>query len=304
MVPALLLVSAVVFGVMRLLPGDAAVAMLGQVEASEETLARLRQEMGLDQPIIVQYAEWIGRVVQGDLGVSVRSRLPVLTVLFERLPVTIQLAGMSLLFGMGIAVAFAVLAASRRGTWLDRWLTGVSLVGLSMPGFVLALAMVFLFSLRWRWLPPTGYVSLFEDPIQNVKLMVMPTLSLGLASTGLMMRLLRSQLLEEFGRLYIRTARAKGLSMRSIVRRHVLRNALIPFVTVIGQQGGVLLSGAVITETVFALPGIGRLIVDNVLNRDLPVVQGVVLLSATFYLAINLIVDLLYAAIDPRIRLT
>jgi len=304
MVPALLLVSAVVFVVMRLLPGDPAVAMLGQAEASAETLARMRQEMGLDQPIPVQYALWISRVAQGDLGISVRSRVPVSVLLIQRLPVTTQLAGMSLLLGIVIAMVSAMLAASRRGTWLDQCLTGGSLAGLSMPGFVLALGMIYLFALRWRWLPPTGYVGFLEDPIQNLRLMVMPTVSLGLASAGLMMRLLRSQLLEEFGRDYVRTARAKGLVSKMVVGHHVLRNALIPFVTIVGQQAGVLLSGAVITETVFALPGMGRLIVDNVLNRDLAVVEGVVLLSAIFYLAVSLAVDLLYAVIDPQIRLT
>jgi len=304
MVLVLVLVSALIFALVRLIPGDPALVMLGaSSDASPEVLARLRQQLGLDQPLPVQYALWLGRVLRGDLGESARGGQPVLLLLVQRLPVTLELAGLSLLLGTAVAVPAGIVAARYRNLWVDRVVTAASLGGLSLPGFVLALGMIYYLSLQWRWLPPTGYVNFFQDPAQNLKLMAMPALSLGLASAGMMTRLLRSQMLDVLHQDYVRTARAKGLGDLLVVAGHGLRNALIPFVTVIGQQAGVLLSGAVITETVFALPGMGRLVVDNVVNRDLAVVQGAVLWSALIFLVVNLAVDLLYVALDPRVRL-
>ncbi|SRR5579871_552926 len=302
MVLVMLLVSACVFVLMRVLPGDPVVAMVGMMDVSASTLAGMRHSLGLDRPLPVQFVVWLGNVAHGNLGVSIRSREPVTGVLLSHVPVTLELAALSLAVAVMVAIPFAMLAVRHHGRWLDRMLTAGSLVGVSFPGFVLALGLIYLMSLRLRWLPPTGYVSPVDDLADNLKLMIMPTLTLGLTSAGLLTRLLRGQLLEEISHGYVRTARAKGATERAIMVSHVLRNALVPFTTVLGNEAGVLLSGAVITETIFALPGVGRLAVENVLNRDLPVIQGVVLWSALLYLSINLAVDLIYGVLDPRVR--
>lgn len=300
-IPVLFLVSVGVFSLIHLTPGDPVTIMLGE-ERRPEIIEQTRHELGLDQPVPVQYATWLGRVLQGDLGTSIRTKQPVSQLIAQRIPATAQLAVVSIVLALLIAIPAGVISAVKRGTVLDMATTTISLLGVAVPSFFLGILLIFLFSLTLRWLPPTGYVNLFVDPVTSMKLMVMPALTLGAGAAAVITRIARSSLLEVLDQEYVRTARAKGLREAIVVRRHALRNALIPVVTVTGLSAGHLLGGAVIVEQVFALPGLGRLAVDNIFNRDFPVVQGVVLLLAVVFLAVNFIVDLLYAALDPRIK--
>jgi peptide/nickel transport system permease protein len=300
-IPVLFLVSVGVFSLIHLTPGDPVTIMLGE-ERDQRIIDATRHELGLDQPIPIQYAAWLGRVLQGDLGKSIRSKQPVSELIAQRVLATTQLAVLSIILALLIAIPAGVLSAVKRGSALDVATTTVSLMGVAVPSFFLGILLIFLFSLKLRWLPPTGYVNPFVDPIASLKLMIMPALTLGAGAAAVITRIARSSLLEVLDQEYVRTARAKGLRETIVVRRHALRNALIPVVTVTGLSAGHLLGGAVIVEQVFALPGLGRLAVDNIFNRDFPVVQGVVLLLAVIFLAINFIVDLLYAALDPRIK--
>jgi peptide/nickel transport system permease protein len=301
MVPVMLLVSLVVFSLLHLTPGDPATTMLGQ-EATPEAVAALRTRLGLDQPMPVQYVRWLGSVVRGDLGRSIRTNQPVTEAVLERLPVTVQLAAMSILIALAIGIPIGIISALRRNTVLDSGATTLALLGVALPNFFLAILLIYLFSIQLRWLPPIGYVPLWDDPAENLKRMIMPSLTLGTALAAIIMRLTRSSLLEVMEQDYVRTARAKGLSESRMVRVHALKNGLIPVVTIVGLQIGGLLGGTVITETIFALPGIGRLIIDSIFRRDFPLVQGAVLFVAVAFLLTNLLVDLLYAFLDPRIR--
>jgi peptide/nickel transport system permease protein len=301
MVPVMLLVSLVVFSLLHLTPGDPATTMLGQ-EATPEAVAALRQRLGLDQPLPVQYVRWLGSVLRGDLGRSIRTNQPVTEAILERLPVTVQLSAMSILIALMIAIPVGIISALRRNTALDSSATTLALLGVALPNFFLAILLIYLFSIQLRWLPPIGYVPLWEDPGENLRRMIMPALTLGTALAAIIMRLTRSSLLEVLEQDYVRTARAKGLTESRMVRVHALKNSLIPVVTIVGLQIGGLLGGTVITETIFALPGIGRLIVDSIFRRDFPLVQGAVLFVAVAFLVTNLLVDLLYAFLDPRIR--
>jgi peptide/nickel transport system permease protein len=301
MVPVLLLVSLVVFSLLHLTPGDPATTMLGQ-EATPEAVAALRERLGLDQPLPVQYVRWLGSVLRGDLGRSIRTNQPVTEAILERLPVTVQLSAMSILIALMIAIPVGIISALRRNTALDSSATTLALLGVALPNFFLAILLIYLFSIQLRWLPPIGYVPLWEDPGENLRRMIMPALTLGTALAAIIMRLTRSSLLEVLEQDYVRTARAKGLTESRMVRVHALKNSLIPVVTIVGLQIGGLLGGTVITETIFALPGIGRLIVDSIFRRDFPLVQGAVLFVAVAFLVTNLLVDLLYAFLDPRIR--
>ena len=300
--PVLFFVSLIVFSLINLVPGDPARIMLGE-EASKEALSALRKEMGLDRPLYVRYLLWLSHVARGDFGRSVRDGRPVLDTLLLKLPVTIELAVTSLLVAWVIAIPAGVVAAWKQRTALDYAATTVALAGISIPNFWLGIMMIYLFAVNLRLLPPSGYIEPWIDLTRSLKLMVMPSIVLGAALAALVMRLLRSSMLEVLGTDYIRTARAKGLGDAVVLIRHAMKNAMIPVVTVMGLQLSGLLGGAVITETIFAVPGLGRLTVDSILTRDYPMVQGVVLFAALAVVATNLIVDLTYAVLDPRIRL-
>ena len=300
--PVLFFVSLIVFSLINLVPGDPARIMLGE-EASKEALSALRKEMGLDRPLYVRYLLWLSHVARGDFGRSVRDGRPVLDTLLLKLPVTIELAVTSLLVAWVIAIPAGVVAAWKQRTALDYAATTVALAGISIPNFWLGIMMIYLFAVNLRLLPPSGYIEPWIDLTRSLRLMVMPSIVLGAALAALVMRLLRSSMLEVLGTDYIRTARAKGLGDAVVLIRHAMKNAMIPVVTVMGLQLSGLLGGAVITETIFAVPGLGRLTVDSILTRDYPMVQGVVLFPALAVVATNLIVDLTYAVLDPRIRL-
>jgi len=257
---------------------------------------------GLDLPVHVQFGQWLAAAVQGDLGSSLRTGRPIATDLALRFPVTLELTVLSLVIALVIALPVGVLAALNRGRWLDHLGSVFALLGLSVPGFFLGILLILLFSLELGWLPPAGYVPFGEAPLTNLRHMILPALSLGLILAAATARIVRSTLLEVLGRDYVRTARAKGLAEHSVILRHALRTALIPVVTVVGLQFGQLLGGAVIIEQVFSLPGVGRFALEGINLRDYPVVQGAVLLIAAAFVVVNLLVDVLYTLIDPRVR--
>jgi peptide/nickel transport system permease protein len=300
-IPTLLIVTVMIFGIQRLLPGDPALALAGE-ERDPQVLEYIRERYRLNDPIPVQYGAWLLQVVQGDLGESIRTRQPVTELIFEKLPITIQLGVMSLIIAIAIAIPAGVIAAVRRGSLADHASTLFALTGLSVPNFWLGIMMILLVSVQLRWLPASGYVSPTEDLVENLRRMIMPALVLGTGLAAVLMRQTRSSMLEVLKQDYVRTAAAKGLRQRTVILRHALRNGLIPVMTIIGLQMGALLSGAVLTEQVFGIPGFGRLIVDAVFNRDYAVVQGVVLFTAAMYIAINFLVDIAYAVVDPRIQ--
>ena len=300
-IPVLLLVTAGVFTLLHLTPGDPIDVMMAEsVDATAK--AALRRELGLDRPIAVQYVAWMGRVLRGDLGRSIRNGEPVVENVSRRIRPSLQLALMAMTISLLIAFPVGIVSAVRRNRPVDRVGTTFALFGICMPNFLLALLLIFLFGVTLRWLPISGYTDPLEDPLAGLRSLVLPAVTLGLALAAVVTRTLRSSLLEALAEDYVRTARAKGLSEGRVVRGHALRNALIPVVTVLGLQLGTLIGGAVITEYVFALPGVGRLVVDAVFARDYPLVQGVVLLIALGFILSNLLVDVLYGLIDPRIR--
>ncbi|HVH31729.1 MAG TPA: ABC transporter permease [bacterium] len=300
--PVLFFVSLIVFSLIALIPGDPARIMLGE-EVSKTALEALRKDLGLDRPLVVRYFIWLTHLLRGDLGHSVRDGRTVLDTLLLKLPVTIELAVASLIVAWAIAIPAGVLAAYKQRTTLDYTATAVALAGVSIPNFWLGIMLIYLLAVNRHILPPSGYVEPWIDLPRNAQLMVMPAIVLGTALAALVMRLLRSSMLEVLGSDFIRTARAKGLTDAVVVTRHALKNAMIPVVTIMGLQLSGLLGGAVITETIFSVPGLGRLTVDSILTRDYPMVQGVVLLAALAVVATNLTVDLTYAVLDPRIRL-
>jgi peptide/nickel transport system permease protein len=300
-VPVLLLVTAGVFALIHLTPGDPIDAMMA--ESVDDTVKReLRRDLGLDRPLYLQYATWMGRLLQGDLGRSIRNQEPVIENVSRRIRPSLQLAGLAMAISLLVATPIGILSAARRNSTIDRVGTSFALFGICMPNFLIALLLIFLFGVTLRWLPISGYVDPMEEPWDGLRSLTLPAITLGLALAAVITRTLRSSMLEALSEDYIRTARAKGLSDGAVVRRHALKNALIPVVTVLGLQLGTLIGGAVITEYVFALPGVGRLVVDAVFARDYPLVQGVVLLIAVGFILSNLAVDLLYGFIDPRIR--
>jgi peptide/nickel transport system permease protein len=300
-IPVLLLVTAGVFTLLHLTPGDPIDVMMAEsVDATAK--AALRRELGLDRPIAVQYVSWMARVLRGDLGRSIRNGEPVVENVSRRIRPSLQLAVMAMTISLLIAFPVGIVSAVRRNRPVDRVGTTFALFGICMPNFLLALLLIFLFGVTLRWLPISGYTDPLEDFVAGIRSLVLPAVTLGLALAAVVTRTLRSSLLEALAEDYVRTARAKGLSEGRVVRGHVLRNALIPVVTVLGLQLGTLIGGAVITEYVFALPGVGRLVVDAVFARDYPLVQGVVLLIALGFILSNLVVDVLYGLIDPRIR--
>ncbi|TMQ16195.1 MAG: ABC transporter permease [Candidatus Rokuibacteriota bacterium] len=300
-IPVLLLVTAGVFALLHLTPGDPIDAMMA--ESVDATVKEsLRRELGLDRPLPVQYAAWMARLLRGDLGRSIRNGEPVVDNVGRRIRPSLQLAAMAMTVSLLIAFPLGIVSAVRRNRAPDRVGTTFALFGICMPNFLLALLLIFLFGVTLRWLPISGYTDPLEDLVDGLRSLALPAITLGLALAAVVTRTLRSSMLETLAEDYVRTARAKGLSEARVVRRHVLRNALIPVVTVLGLQLGTLVGGAVITEYVFALPGVGRLVVDAVFARDYPLVQGVVLLIALAFIVCNLVVDVLYGWIDPRIR--
>ena len=301
MVPVLVLVSVVIFMIIHLTPGDPVLVMLGE-EASPEARDRLREELGLNAPLPVQYVLWAGRVVRGDLGHSIRTHQPVSEAVLQRLPVTIELSLAAMLVSLSIALPAGIISALRRNTAADIGSSILALLGVSVPNFFLAILLIWTFALNLRWLPPIGFVPLIQDVGANLRGLIMPAVTLGTALAAVTTRQMRGSLLEVLGNDYIRTAWAKGLREGLVIQRHALKNALIPVITVVGLQMGNLLGSAIITETIFALPGVGRMVVDSIFQRDFPMVQGIVLYLALIFLVINLLVDMTYAYLDPRIR--
>ncbi len=302
LLPVLWGVSIVVFLLVRLLPGDAVQMFLGtQVAMTPAQMAELRRLFGIDKPLPLQYVDWIGRVLQGDFGVSLRTSRPVLPDILARLPISIEITVLALVIALGLGIPIGIVAALRRGTAADTLVTVGGLLGLSIPNFWLA-AMLLLLLANSPIASIGTYVGLAANPLANLTIMALPAISLGVSLAAVFMRFVRSSLLEVLGEDYVRTARAKGLLARIVVNRHALRNALIPVITVIGYQAGYLLGGTVVIEEVFALPGMGRLALNAIGQRDYPVVQGVVLLIAGLFVLTNLAVDVLYALADPRVR--
>lgn len=299
--PTLVFVSMLIFGLQQLLPGDPAQILAGE-DQNPELIAQLREKMHLDKPLPVQYGYWIGGVLQGDLGESARTGQPVLELILQKLPVTVQLAFMSMLIALLISIPAGIVSAVKRGSVWDHSATVFGLAGLSMPNFWLGILMILFFSVELGWLPASGYVSPFEDLGANLAAMVMPAIVLGTGIAAVLMRHTRSSMLQVLATDYVRTARAKGLRERVVVVKHALRNALTPVITLAALELGTLLSGAVLTEQVFTIPGFGKLIIDAVFNRDYAVVQGVVLVTATAYIVLNLLADMAYFVFNPRLR--
>lgn len=300
-VPVLLLVSIIVFSLMHIIPGDPITIMLG-IRAQPETVEALRSQLNLDKPIVVQYLLWIKDVLRGDLGVSIRNKIPVLELIIQRLPVTLSLAIISLSISVIISFALGILAATRRNTLSDFGAMTFAVIGVSIPQFWMGIMLILLFSLVLGIFPSMGYVSFIEEPIECIRHLILPSLALVFSLAGYTTRMTRSQMLEVLSDDYIRTARAKGLREAVVTYKHALRNALIPIVTVIGIQFAYLLGGTVLIEHIFALPGIGRLVLQSIYNRDYPVVQGVVLVVAVVFVIMNLIVDLMYRFLNPKVR--
>jgi peptide/nickel transport system permease protein len=301
LVPVLLIVGVVVFILVHLTPGDPAAVMLGP-EASNEQVQQLRDQLGLNQPFYIQFVDWLGGATHLDFGNSIFLNMPVTTALWQRAQPTGLLTLYALIVSLIIGVPAGIIAAVRRNSWLDRALMALSVSGAAMPSFYLAILLILLFAVTLHWLPSGGYVSITDNPVQHFKRMLMPAFSLGFAQAALLARLIRSSMLDVLREDYIRTAYAKGLAQRRVITLHALRNGLIPAITVVGSSLGALLGGAVITETVFTLPGMGQLVVQSVLRRDFPVIQGAVMVIAAIYVLANLLVDVLYIYIDPRVR--
>jgi peptide/nickel transport system permease protein len=301
-IPTLLVVSVLIFGLQQLMPGDPALILAGEERGNPEVLAQIRAELWLDRPIPLQYLHWIGNVLVGDLGYSWRVRTPVAELVVEKLPVTLQLGVMAFAIALAIGIPTGILSAVKRDTWVDWVANAIGLWGLSTPNFWLGIMMILLVSVQWGLLPPSGYVPLSEDWRQSLATTIMPAFVLGSGIAAVFMRHTRSAMIQAMGQDYVRTARAKGLAERTVVARHALRNALLPVVTLGALEFGQLLSGAVLTEQIFSIPGFGKLIVDAVFNRDYPVVQGVVLVTAAIYILLNLLADVLYVLINPRLR--
>ncbi|ODT09010.1 ABC transporter permease [Bosea beijingensis] len=300
-IPTLFLVSLFVFALQRALPGDPFLVIAGE-ERDPEVIARLREIYRMDDPIFVQFFAWLGQVVQGDFGRSLRTGEPVLNLILQKLPVTIQLATASILVAICIGIPIGILAARRKGTVVDYSASAVALSGLSIPNFWFGIMLILLVSVHLKWLPASGYESIFEHPWEAIKRLIMPAFVLGNGLAAFLMRHTRSAMLEVLRSDYVRTARAKGLDEDAVVHRHALRNALMPIITLTTLLFGELLAGAVLTEQVFTIPGFGKLIVDAVFNRDYGVVQGVVLCTAIGFILMNLIADILYVLVNPRLR--
>ena len=299
--PVMLVVGIFVFSLLHLAPGDTAAIMAGD-NASEANIAQIRTRLGLDRPLLEQFASWAWSTLHGDLGVSMFSNIAVTTLVQQRMGPTFSLAATTMLVAVSIAVTMGVLAAWKAGSLLDRAVMGLAVTGFSVPVFVVGYLMVYFFALQWRWLPVQGYVPLSEGFWPWLRHLIMPSFALGLAYVALIARITRASMLEVLAEDYIRTASAKGVATMPMLIGHALKNAAVPIVTVIGIGVALLISGVVITESVFNIPGIGRLVVDAIARRDYPIIQGVMILFAAVYVLINLLIDLSYCLLDPRIR--
>jgi peptide/nickel transport system permease protein len=300
-IPTLFLVSLFVFALQRALPGDPFLVIAGE-ERDPEVIARLREIYRMDDPLVVQFFAWLGQVIQGDFGRSLRTGEPVLNLILQKLPVTIQLATASILVAVAIGIPVGILAARRKGTLVDYSASAVALSGLSIPNFWFGIMLILLISVHLKWLPASGYESIFVHPWEAIQRLIMPAFVLGNGLAAFLMRHTRSAMLEVLRSDYVRTARAKGLDEDTVIHRHALRNALVPIITLTTLLFGELLAGAVLTEQVFTIPGFGKLIVDAVFNRDYGVVQGVVLCTAIGFILMNLLADVLYIVVNPRLR--
>jgi len=301
LIPTLFFVSVLIFSLQQLLPGDPATIMAGE-ERDPEVIAQIRHQYRLDQPIPVQYVYWVKGVVSGDLGESMRIHVPVRDLVLEKLPVTAQLAAMAIVIALVIGVGAGIVSAVKKNSAWDYAANGLALWGISTPNFWLGIMLIFLFSVKLEWLPASGYVPLSEDWKASLASTIMPAFVLGNSIAAVLMRHTRSAMLQVLDSDYVRTARAKGLSERTVIFKHAMRNALTPVITLGALELGTLLSGAVLTEQIFTIPGFGKLIVDSVFNRDYAVVQGVVLVTATMYITLNLIADVAYILVNPRLR--
>jgi peptide/nickel transport system permease protein len=300
-VPVVFGISVLVFLLVHLIPGDVTQILLG-TQATDQQIETLRRTFGLDRPLPIQYLDWLSHVLRGDFGVSFRTNRPVLPDLVSRFGVTLQLTLVSMLVALLVAIPLGVASAANRGRGSDAVARVLALLGLSIPNFWLGTLLILFVSLVLHWLPPVGFVSLLDNPWQAIQTLILPSVALGTAVAAFIMRLVRSSLLEVLRQDYVRTARAKGLRDRTVLYRHALKNAFIPVLTVIGVQVGYLLGGAVIIESIFSLPGMGRFLLDSISNRDYSIVQGGVLFIALIFSLVNLSVDLLYGWLDPRIR--
>jgi peptide/nickel transport system permease protein len=300
-IPVMAVVAVFVFGLLHLTPGDPAAIVAGDY-ATAEDIARIHKQLGLDQPLHVQFVAWVGRVLGGDLGTSIFSRLPVARLIRQRLEPTIVLSVTTLVIAVSLAVPLGVLAAWRAGTWLDRGLMGFAVFGFSVPVFVLGYGLIYLFAIRLDWLPVQGYVSLDRGLWPCLRSLLLPSFALGIIYMALIARITRASVLEVLTQDYIRTAEAKGLAPLAVLLSHALRNASVPIVTIVGVGLTLVIGGVVVTESVFAIPGVGRLTVDAILRRDYPIIQGVILVFSGVYVLVNLFIDVSYTFLDPRIR--
>ncbi len=301
LIPTLFFVSVIIFSLQQLLPGDPALVMAGE-ERDPDVLAQIRKQYRLDEPVPVQYLYWVKGVLSGNLGESMRLKEPVLTLVLQKFPVTLQLALMAIVVSLVVGVGAGIISAVRKNTAIDYGVNVVALWGISTPNFWLGIMLIFLFSVHLGWLPASGYVSPFEDFWLSIKTTILPAFVLGNSFAAVLMRHTRSAMLQAMSSDYVRTARAKGLTERVVVLKHAMRNALTPVITLGALELGTLLSGAVLTEQVFSIPGFGKLIVDSVFNRDYAVVQGVTLVTATTYILLNLLADIAYVLVNPRLR--
>src|SRR5689334_4497093 len=294
--------SVVIFAFIHLIPGDPIYVLLGDT-ATPDQIDALRRQLGLDQPIVIQYLRWAGQALSGDLGRSIFFQAPVLSVIADGAETSVLLASMTMIWVVLIGLPIGMIAAMRHGTWLDQSLSGGAMLMASVPTFWVGLYLILIFAAWLGWLPSSGYPSIFEGGIANLRYLILPSLTLAAPNAALILRLTRASMLDVAREDYVRTARAKGIHPRQVVRRHILRNALLAVVSAFGFTFAALVSEAVVTETVFALPGIGQLVVQSILRRDYPVIQGIILVIVVLYLVVNLVVDLSYRALDPRVEL-
>jgi peptide/nickel transport system permease protein len=301
LIPTLFLVTLLVFSIIRLLPGNVVVLMMSEQGYASDR-AKLEQMLGLDQPFYLQYLTYIGKAFTGDLGVSFWTREPVLDEIVRRLPVSLELALLAMFFGLLMALPIGILAAVKQDSWVDYLVRSLAIGGLAIPGFWMATVIIVSASIFWKWVPPMRFTPFFRDPLANVSQFILPAIILGFALSASVMRMTRSMVLEVLREDYVRTARAKGLRESAVIARHVLKNAMIPVVTIMGLQLSALIGGTVIMESIFVLPGMGRFLIDAITWRDYPVIQGINLFLATGVILLNLLIDLVYAWLDPRIR--
>jgi peptide/nickel transport system permease protein len=300
-VPVLVIVALIVFLMLRLAPGDPAAAIVGD-SGTSENIAKVREQLGLNESLPVQFVRWSGRLLQGNLGESYFMKKTVVELIGQRIEPTVSLAAVTLVVTILVAVPLGVIAAWRHGGWLDRMLMGFSVMGFSIPAFVIGYVLIWIFALHLQWLPVQGYQRLSQGPLLWIKHLILPSITLSIIYVALIARVTRAAVAEAMTEDYIRTARAKGISEKRVLMRHALANAAIPIVTVIGIGIALLIGGVVVTETVFAIPGLGQLTVDAVLSRDFPLIQGITLFFSVVYVLVNLLIDLSYLVFDPRIR--